>query len=587
MKTKGKGKNRLAFQFMIFFFVSLLLTDFLSFFLIRNVVKDNYLTEKAENINGVELEVEQTLKEYASYEWVLAYMLDHRYEDFDMEYESSEKTKIKISKLLEAHPSMDIMTVTEEELEQYTEAEKKAYTEIVFNRWLLRINDIKKAYDVTFLHFFATDDDYKEDFFIISGSDGKAVRGKQLGNAYVFGTQVTNTKQQTETFRNLKDNVSRLIESDSYLDAYRYMFKIKDMNIIAGMTIEISDVKRNTLLKTLQFLNTFIILEIIFFFIIRYMINHMLIEPLKEVEENVTEYATTKNGKLVRDQLSRIKSKTEIGALADGVSEMTREIEDYLKKIQTVTAENERISADLDMAQKIQTDMLPNTFPAFPDRTEFDIYATMKPAKEVGGDFYDFFMVDDDHLALLIADVSGKGVPAALFMVNAKTLIKNRTLLGGSLSEIFADVSDQLLDINEEGMFVTLWMAVIDIHTGKGVAANAGHEHPVLRSRDGKYELVKYRHSLAIAMIRGVPFEEHSIELKPGDRIFVYTDGLPEARREDGEFYGTTRMLEALNRSGDSDLETLLRDVRREMKDFVAGAEQYDDVTMLAFDFLG
>ena len=587
MNSKGKGTNSLSFQFLLFFVVSIIFTDILSFFMIRNVVKENYMREKEQTVYGIETEIEKSLKEYPTYRWVLSYLLSHADEEFDLEYESYEKTNKKIKTLLEAHPGMEIRTVTENDLNTFTEEEKKLFVEIVYNRWLLRINDIKSVYDVEFLHFFATDDDYKNDIFVISGSDGKTPRGSEIGTVYIFGVKVVNTQSQTDTFKSLKEYGPRILVTDNYLDAYRYMFKIDDKNIIAGITIEISDFKRNTRVRTIEFLVTFIVLEIVFFFVLRYMISHWIIHPLTDVEKSVSDYAELKDGSFVRKKLSKITTQTEIGALADGVSEMTLEIEDYLEKIKTVTAENQRISADLDMAQKIQADMLPNKFPPFPDRTEFDIYATMKPAKEVGGDFYDFFMVDDDHIALLIADVSGKGVPASLFMVNAKTLIKNRTLLGGSLSEILADVSEQLLDVNEEGMFVTVWMAVIDIHTGKGVASNAGHDHPVLRHKDGSYELIKYRHSMAVAMIRGVPFEQHDIELSPGDRIFVYTDGLPEARRGDGEFFGTGRMIDALNKYPDANLHDLLVNVRKEMDAFVEGEEQYDDVTMLGFDFRG
>ena len=266
---------------------------------------------------------------------------------------------------------------------------------------------------------------------------------------------------------------------------------------------------------------------------------------------------------------------------------MICEIEDHLDEIRTVTAENERITVELDLAQKIQTDMLPSIFPPFPENTQFDIYANMDPAKEVGGDFYDFFMVDKTHVALVMADVSGKGVPASLFMVVAKTLIKNYALMGGSPAEVLDKVNTQLMDGNEEGMFVTVWMAVIDINTGKGLAANAGHEHPVIRHKDGSFELVKYKHSLAVAMMPGVPFEEHEIEIKPGDRVFVYTDGLPEARNSDKEFFGTDRMLDVLNKDPYAKGQALLTAMINEMSSFVGNAEQFDDVTMLIFDYYG
>jgi sigma-B regulation protein RsbU (phosphoserine phosphatase) len=231
--------------------------------------------------------------------------------------------------------------------------------------------------------------------------------------------------------------------------------------------------------------------------------------------------------------------------------------------------------------------MLPRIFPPFPERTEFEIFASMDPAKEVGGDFYDFFLVDENHLALVIADVSGKGVPAALFMVIAKTLIKNRAQMGDSPAKVLTDVNEQLCEGNEANLFVTVWLAILDLRTGKGMAANAGHEHPILRRKDGKYELVVYRHSLAVATMEGLRFKEHPFELNPGDSLFVYTDGVPEATNINNELYGTDRMLEVLNRDPSQDMETLLKLTKKEMDAFVGTAPQFDDVTMLGFKFFG
>ena len=224
---------------------------------------------------------------------------------------------------------------------------------------------------------------------------------------------------------------------------------------------------------------------------------------------------------------------------------------------------------------------------AFPDRKEFDLYASMDPAKEVGGDFYDFFLVDDDHLALVMADVSGKGVPAALFMVIAKTLIKNRAQLGESPAEILNNVNEQLCEGNEAELFVTVWLAVIEISTGRGLAANAGHEHPVLRRADGRYELITYRHSPAVATMEGIRFREHPFEMYPGDRLFVYTDGVPEATNAVNELFGPERMLDALNRDPDASPEELLHTVRKEIDAFVGDAPQFDDITMMNFCYNG
>lgn len=282
-----------------------------------------------------------------------------------------------------------------------------------------------------------------------------------------------------------------------------------------------------------------------------------------------------------------IHTGDEIESLSVAISDMFVGMKNYMSSLLTVTREKERIGAELDVANNIQASMLPRIFPAFPDHNEFDIYATMDPAKEVGGDFYDYFMLDDHTMGLVMADVSGKGVPAALFMVISKTLIKNRCQDSRSPAEVLSYVNDQLSEGNDSDMFVTVWLAILDINTGKGLAANAGHEHPAIRRKGGKYELDIYRHSPAVATMEGMRFREHPFELNPGDSLFVYTDGVPEANDEAGKFYGTDRMIECLNADPDADVQKLLIEVREDIRKFAGEAEQFDDITMLAFDFWG
>ena len=231
--------------------------------------------------------------------------------------------------------------------------------------------------------------------------------------------------------------------------------------------------------------------------------------------------------------------------------------------------------------------MLPRNFTDFCSGKPFELYATMDPAKEVGGDFYDYFMIDDTHLGLVMADVSGKGIPAALFMVIAKTLIKNRAQMGGGPAEILAAVNEQLCEGNEAELFVTVWFAIVDLTTGKGLAANAGHEHPALRRAGGQYELVQYRHSPAVATFSGLRFREHEFELYPGDSLFVYTDGVTEATNANNELFGTDRMVEALNRNPGAEPEELLRNVRNSIDAFVGEAPQFDDTTMMGLHYTG
>ncbi len=282
-----------------------------------------------------------------------------------------------------------------------------------------------------------------------------------------------------------------------------------------------------------------------------------------------------------------INTNDELQELAGSFSKMNADLRTYIERLSKVTAEKERIGAELNIATQIQADMLPHIFPPFPDRKEFELYASMTPAKEVGGDFYDFFLIDDDHLCLVMADVSGKGIPAALFMVIAKTLIKNRAQLGESPSEILRNVNEQLMDGNEAELFVTVWLAIIEISTGKGVAANAGHEHPVLRRAGGRYEPVIYRHSPAVAAMEGIKFREHSFELYPGYSLFVYTDGVLEATAAGNELFGMERMLASLNREPNAPPRRLLGNLREDIDRFVGESPQFDDITMMCLHYSG
>ncbi len=283
-----------------------------------------------------------------------------------------------------------------------------------------------------------------------------------------------------------------------------------------------------------------------------------------------------------------IHTNDEIEELSDSFEQMNVELRDYIRQLRLATAEKERIGAELNMAKEIQTAQLPSDFPAFPDRKEFDIYASMTPAKEVGGDFYDFFLVDDDHLAMVIADVSGKGIPASLFMMISKILLKNRLKAGDSPSAALERVNNQLIENNiKPKQFVTVWMAVLELSTGKGTAANAGHEHPVLKRADGSYELVEYRHSPPVSLVKKMRFREHDFEMHAGDRLFVYTDGVAEAMNLDRELYGTERLLTVLNSDPNASPQQVLENVTGGINAFVGDAEQFDDITMLSFVYNG
>ena len=242
---------------------------------------------------------------------------------------------------------------------------------------------------------------------------------------------------------------------------------------------------------------------------------------------------------------------------------------------------------ELGVATKIQANMLPNNFPFLPERTEFDLYASMSPAKDVGGDFYDFFMVDDTHLAMVIADVSGKGIPAALFMMASKILVKNTVMSGKSPGEALASVNNQVCSNNQEEMFVTVWLGILNLDDGTLVTANAGHEYPIIKKPDGDFEVRKTKHSFVIGGMSGIKYKETTTTLEPGTKLFVYTDGVPEAENEDEEQYGLDRFISVLNKNKDAEPQKLLEAVTEDVGIYAQGQPQFDDLTMLCIHYKG
>ena len=275
-----------------------------------------------------------------------------------------------------------------------------------------------------------------------------------------------------------------------------------------------------------------------------------------------------------------------VGGMVMFVSRYMRRRIQALEAQHREETEKQRITAELDMAGRIQNGSLPHRFPPFPDRHEFDLYASMDPARAVGGDFYDFFLVDDDHLCLVMADVSGKGIPAALFMMVSKAILQSGAIHGSTPAEILGKTNDAICSNNQEEMFVTVWLGILEISTGRIVAANAGHEYPAL-SKNGTFTLMKDRHGLVIGALEGAKYRDYELTLSPGDKLFLYTDGVPEATDAQQQMFGTDRMLEALNGDPDASPEQVLENVRRAVDGFVQAAEQFDDLTMLCLEYRG
>lgn len=342
----------------------------------------------------------------------------------------------------------------------------------------------------------------------------------------------------------------------------------------------INDQIRQFLILTLCITLLVLLISILAYY---YYVRKILIRPLSTLHHAAMGLVANEMEHLDEFKVE-VNTGDEVQDLAQSFQYMVGALNEYIQNLSRVTAEKERIGAELDVARHIQASMLPCIFPAFPERHEFDIHASMTPAKEVGGDFYDFFLVDDDHLAMIMADVSGKGVPAALFMMISKTLLKSATQSGLSPKAVLEKVNNQLCENNDAEMFVTVWLGILEISTGKMKCANAGHEYPAIMRKGGDFALYKDKHGFVLAGMENARYREYELELGAGDRLFVYTDGVPEATNASADLYGTDRMIAALNQNPGCSCRQLLEALHQDVDTFVGQAPQFDDITMLCIE---
>ena len=588
--TGKKRRIGIIPQVAILFVISVLATGIITFVLQYTVSIANVTLQTEDLAAKCADEVIMAVREYPANAWLMSYWHTH-YDELDIEYDSGynkgTRTENKALLFEQKHPEISLRYADKSSLAALPEEDQKLYAEITYSWLINRVNQIKRAFGMDFLFCVLANESYDGQFFIFSAADKGAKRGDSYEEVYPIGKTASVSESQTEAMKQAQRYSNHLADAGNYVDYYAYLDQIDGRPVFIGLTYSTEDLKDDAITQTVvgmvfavlyQILLSLLCLLLIWFFVLR---------PLRKVQKNIRQYKETKESEPVRQSLSKIKSRNEIGQLAEDVTDLTAEMDDYLNKIASITAEKERIGVELSLASRIQASTLPNVFPPFPERSEFDIYASMTPAKEVGGDFYDFFLIDDDHLALLIADVSGTGIPAALFMMVSMIMFQNMALPGITPSQLLKTVNDKLCSNNPEEMFVSVWLGILEISTGKLTAANAGHEYPVIKRPGREFELLKDRHGFVIGGMEGMIYTDYEVDLEPGSKVFLYTDGLPEATDADGGMFGLERMVEALNRTPDTNPEETLKNMTGAVNDFVKDAEQFDDLTMMCMSYDG
>ena len=560
-------------------------------------------------------ETASSLKEYPAYRWLLSYWAEHKDEleiEYDADFAGNTITKEKCETLIGRNPGLLLRYCDEAQAEALDAEDQKLYAEIIYTWMIARIDEIKQAFGCNYLFVVMTDTDEGEDpygtqLFLLSAAAPDSVRGTEYEQVYTLGvTTIVDVDGTEEAMRAAVRNAppsedtgqivgEKMKHSGGYVDYYSLLEPMNGKAVLTGVTYYhgdmIDQIRFSALWNTLlALLYQIILLTLVMLRVFSYML-----KPLKSVLEEIRAYTESKDSRKAEMNLTKHLSgrlaiairQNEIGQLAEDFIDLTKEIDEYARQIEAEATARERIQYELETASTIQTHMLPEAQPCFPKHPEFKLSASMIPARDVGGDFYDYFFPDERHLVMVIADVSDKGIPSALFMAQAKTLIKSRAMAGDDPDQILSHANDQLTENNDAGYFVTVWIGIIDLVTGEGVASNAGHEHPALCREGGDYELVIYKHDLAIGMIPGISYRKHTFRLHPGDRLFVYTDGVPEASNAGAEQFGIKRMLEILNSCKDAEPEKVLEQMNNTIDVFTGEAPRFDDTTMMCLWYKG
>ncbi len=587
---KDKRKISIIVEVAILFLISVVTTGFLTYLSETFLYDDSVKRQTESNAAEIASETKLALAEYPACEWLVQYWYTHPDTleiEYDAEFSSQTRTAEKCRVFSSRHPELELRYMDAAQCSALSEEDQRLYAEITYSWLITRINQIKRSNHADYLFCVITEEPFDRQFFLFSAAEPGAVRGTSYEEVYPLGNTATVTESQAVAMRGAIRNSSHLADAGNYVDYYAYLYSFDGHSVLIGLTYDLSGLRKNIdsqtrIGSTLAILNQLVLsvicLVLLWVFVLR---------PLKKVQYHIRYYKETKDSETVTAGLDTISSHNEIGNLAGDVSEMVREIDSHMEKIKSITAEKERIGTELALANRIQASMLPNSFPAFPDRKDFDIYAAMDPAREVGGDFYDFFLIDSDHLCMVMADVSGKGVPAALFMMASKIILANNAMMGKSPAQILADTNASICANRHEQMFVTVWLGILELSTGKLTAANAGHEYPVMKKPEGVFEIIKDRHGFVIGGIKGMNYQDYELSLEPGTKLFLYTDGVTEAMDQEKKLFGADRMLEALNRDPEAAPEKVLQNVRTAVDAFVKEAEQFDDLTMLCLEYRG
>lgn len=596
VRNGRKRRSYILVEFGLILIVSFgVLIHFNSFMYWRGIKSQTVANTARENYQEAEY-IGEYLMDLVPCKWLFSYWLDHP-ETMEYTEEDIRGTVVlnDFQTFIAEHDSDLAAMESGEIISGLSEEEKAEYAKILYR------------YIVWYIHDgFESDEDYTQTYMV----DGPMIACVKDGKTYIVisieenypyspGDPIDIFPMEEKTRLNddlpvfLNDNykwIARTDPDEKNYGAEIYPFTDDEGGIYGYMIVGINS-------KAIDSINTDwshrimkrdIILSFFIFLVILLIVYLTVIRPLSMVDKGVREYADKKNMDGIRERMKKVRADNEVGRLADGISDMAQEIEDHIRENKQMTEKQARADAELDFARQIQTSAVPSVFPPFPDKTSFGLFASMDTARQVGGDFYDFFLISDERLALVIADVSDKGVPAALFMMKAKTLIKTYAGHGMPVEEVARHTNRALCEDNEMEMFVTVWIGFLDLKTGVIQYIHGGHTLPILFG-NGRTKPVRQLKELMFGYLPDAVFHSQILRLKRGDSLFLYTDGVNEAMDPDGRQYGEERLQKLLDSCAeeteekDSNVfcETVCRRVAEDIDEFTKGTAQSDDISML------
>ena len=554
-----------------------------------------YLEEQGELLWASTNYMKNQLESYTNYEWLLKYWTQNS-DSLDIVYDDPEYTNEKKSEFVAKYPGCDLGTIDRSRLSLLPEEGKKLYAEICLMEWTMYFGDMKQQADLRYFYLVNITEDMKE-IFLVNGAKAGEQRGNVETQVYLSGHTLDfdleghpAIKQMIEegiVDRNLEPRYTAGTTNVERYNIYVPMDMSDDSVYVIITCLDASSVKEGLKHNFILLFREIIIILLIAVLLVSVAFGLLVLRPITILQRATRRYAEDKDLSRLERRLELIKSRNELNQLSDDTLNLANEMVAYMEETNELTANNQRIETELGVATAIQRAVLPVIASPISDNEHFDLYASMTPAKEVGGDFYDFFFIDDTHLGIVIADVAGKGIPAAMFMMTAMSLIRMETQKTGVPSQVLMRVNDFLCERNETSMFVTVWLGILDLESGKLISANAGHEYPMICRSGKEYEIIGGKHSLVLAAMEGMQYKDEELTLFPGDRLFLYTDGVAEATNASNELFGLDRTLTALNSCRDKNPEYILQAVMNSINEFVGEAPQFDDITMIGFEYKG